>query len=60
MNNEKPTQCIDPEYQYCQCCKYGYVNYPAWVETSEDLIDCSFESGCLYGFDKNEERSKEK
>ena len=32
-----PTRCIDPIIQYCQGCRYGYVDYPSWVETEEDL-----------------------
>lgn len=49
---EKPTRCIDPVVKYCQGCTWGYVNYPAWVETSEDLAGCCFESGCTLGFDQ--------
>lgn len=49
---EKPTRCIDPVVKYCQGCPWGYVNYPAWVETAEDLEGCTFESGCTLGFDQ--------
>ena len=49
---EKPTRCIDPVIKYCQGCKWGWVHYPEWVETSEDLAGCTFESGCTLGFDK--------
>ena len=49
---EKPTRCIDPVVKYCQGCTWGYVNYPAWIETSEDLEGCCFESGCTLGFDQ--------
>ena len=49
---EKPTRCIDPVIKYCQGCEWGWVNYPEWVETSEDLAGCTFESGCTLGFDK--------
>ena len=49
---EKPTRCIDPVVKYCQGCTWGYVNYPAWVETAEDLEGCTFESGCTLGFDQ--------
>ena len=31
---------------------WGYVHYPEWVETREDLAGCMFESGCTLGFDK--------
>lgn len=50
MFNEKPKRCIDPVMKYCQGCEYGWVKYPDWVETREDLYDCIFESGCMYGF----------
>lgn len=49
---EKPTRCIDPIIKDCQECKYGWVKYPDWVETYEDLIGCTFESGCSFGFDQ--------
>ncbi len=49
--SEKPTRCIDPVVKYCQGCHWGWVKYPDWVETSEDLEGCSFESGCMLGFD---------
>ena len=38
--------CTDP-YQYCQGCKHGLVQYPADVETSEDLAGCCFDTVCL-------------
>lgn len=50
--NEKPTRCIDPVVKYCQECPYGWIKYPDWVETREDLYGCSFEFGCTLGFDK--------
>ena len=49
---DKPTRCIDPVVKYCQGCRYGWIKYPDWVETSEDLYDFSFEFGCTLGFDK--------
>ena len=49
---EKPTRCIDPVIKYCQGCEWGWVHYPEWVETREDLAGCTFESGCTLGFDK--------
>lgn len=55
MNDIKgnlPTRCIDPVIKFCQECRYGYCIYPEWVETREDLANCSFESGCTLGFDK--------
>lgn len=58
----KPTRCIDPVIKYCQGCQYGWIKYPDWVETSEDLDGCSFESGCIYGLEHTEpteEESKE-
>lgn len=50
--NEKPTRCVDPVMKFCQECKWGYVIYPEWAETREDLEGCCFESGCTLGFDK--------
>ena len=52
MMDEKPTRCIDPVLKFCQECRFGWVKYPDWVETYEDLCCCSFESGCTLGFDK--------
>lgn len=43
----------------CQECKYGYVSYPEWVETAEDLEGCSFESGCMYGLENTEPTQEE-
>jgi len=50
--SEKPTRYIDPVVKYCQGCHWGWVKYPDWLETSEDLEGCSFESGCMLGFDQ--------
>lgn len=47
----KPTRCIDPVIQYCQDCRYGFVEYPSWVETYEDTFGCHFRSGCIYGLE---------
>lgn len=52
--NEKPTRCIDPVVKYCQECPLGWVKYPDWVETLEDLRGYTFESGCRYGFENDE------
>ena len=52
--NEKPTRCVDPVVKYCQECPLGWVKYPDWVETLEDLRGCTFESGCRYGFENDE------
>lgn len=49
---EKPTRCVDPVMKFCQECRYGWVKYPDWVETSEDLYGCHFEFGCTLGFDE--------
>lgn len=38
--------CKDP-YRYCQECKHGLIKYPSWVETSEDLYGCCFDTECL-------------
>ena len=50
--NDKPTRCIDPIVKFCQECRWGWVKYPEWVETAEDLADCSFECGCTLGYDQ--------
>ena len=55
----KPTRCIDPVIKYCQGCQYGWVKYPDWVETYEDLDGCCFESGCMYGFENTEPTEEE-
>lgn len=52
FNEPKPTRCVDPVIKYCQGCRCGYVIYPAWIETAEDLEGCSFETTCIYGFDQ--------
>ena len=56
---DKPTRCIDPVMKYCQGCQYGWIKYPDWVETRDDLCDCSFESGCMYGLENDEPSEKE-
>lgn len=40
---DKPVRCIDPVVKYCQGCPYGWIKYPDWCETREDLYDCTFE-----------------
>lgn len=55
----KPTRCIDPVIKYCQECQYGWTKYPDWVETSEDLNGCSFESGCIYDLEHTEPTEEE-
>ena len=50
--SDKPTRCIDPIIKFCQECRWGWVHYPEWVETAEDLSCCSIESGCTLGFDQ--------
>lgn len=52
MDYTKPTRCVDPIIKFCQECKWGYNIYPSWVETREDLADCTFETFCTLGFDK--------
>lgn len=56
---DKPTRCIDPVMKYCQGCQYGWIKYPDWVETYDDLCDCSFESGCMYGLENDEPTEEE-
>ena len=55
----KPTRCIDPVIKYCQGCQYGWAKYPDWVETSEDLNGCSFESVCIYSLESTEPTEEE-
>ena len=50
--SDKPTRCIDPVMKFCQGCRWGWVNYPDWVETDEDVAGCFFESGCTLGYDQ--------
>lgn len=52
MDNCKPTRCIDPIIKFCQECQYGWVHFPDWVETKDDLSNCNIEMGCTLGFDK--------
>ena len=56
---DKPTRCIDPVMKYCQGCQYGWVKYPDWVETRDDLYGCTFESGCIYGLENDEPTEEE-
>ncbi len=51
--SDLPTRCIDPVIKFCQECRYGYCNYPEWVESAADIPGCVFESGCTLGFDKS-------
>lgn len=37
MCDEKPKRCIDPVMKFCQECRFGWVKYPDWVETYDDL-----------------------
>lgn len=48
----KPSRCIDHVIKFCQECQYGWVKYPEWVETAEDLSWCCIESGCALGYDR--------
>ena len=48
---ERPERCIDPIMKSCQYCKYGYVHYPEWVETHEDLEWADIEEGCIWGLE---------
>lgn len=56
---DKPTRCIDPVMKFCQECRYGWVHYPEWVETYEDTLCCTFESGCMYGLENTEPTKEE-
>lgn len=33
-----PTRCVDPIIQYCQGCRYGYIDCPLYVETKDGGI----------------------
>lgn len=59
MKNEKPTRCIDPVIKYCQSCKYGWMSYPDWAETREDLDGCCLDSGCIYGLEDTQPTEEE-
>ena len=52
MGKERPSRCIDPVIKFCQECKWGWVTYPEWVETTEDLAWCTIKSGCMLGYDQ--------
>ena len=54
-----PTRCVDPVIKYCQGYKYGWVEYPSWVETREDLDGCCFESGCIFGLENTQPTEEE-
>lgn len=55
----KPTRCIDPVMKHCQGCPFGWVKYPAWVETAEDLSWCIIKSGCTLGFENDNPTEEE-
>lgn len=54
-----PIRCIDPIIQYCQGCRYGYIDYPSWVETTEDLDGCCFDSACIFGLEDTQPTEEE-
>lgn len=56
---ERPERCIDPIMKYCQSCKYGYVHYPEWVQTFEDLEWAEIEEGCIWGLENTEPTEEE-
>ena len=51
MNEEKPKRCIDAVLKRCDSCPYGFVIYPSWVETYEDLDGCCYDTCCIYGYE---------
>lgn len=57
--SERPIRCISPVIKLCQDCPYGWVKYPEWVETAEDLEYCTIESGCIYGLENDEPTEEE-
>lgn len=56
---DRPTRCVDPVIKYCQGCQYGWIKYPDWVETREDLEWCTFDSGCMFGLEDTEPTPEE-
>lgn len=52
MSKERPSRCVDPVIKYCQGCEWGWVTYPEWVETAEDLAWATIKSGCMLGYDQ--------
>ena len=50
--DEKPIRCVDPIIKRCHECRWGWFEYPSWVETREDLKGLSFECGCTLGYDQ--------
>lgn len=50
--DKRPNRCVDPIMKFCQECRWGWNNYPSWVETIDDLQYAQIESGCTLGFDK--------
>jgi hypothetical protein len=59
MYEEKPTRCISPVVKLCQDCPWGWVEYPEWVETAEDLEWCTIKSGCTLGYEHDEPTEEE-
>lgn len=59
MIDEIPKRCIDPVIKFCQECKWGWVKYPEWVETREDLEGCTFEFGCTLGLEDTKPTAEE-
>ena len=59
MQENKPKRCLDPIFKLCQDCRYGWVKYPGWIETRDDLEGCSFDCGCMYGLEKDEPTEEE-
>ena len=56
---DRPTRCVDPVIKYCQGCQYGWIKYPDWVETREDLEWCTFDSGGMVGLEDTEPTPEE-
>ena len=59
MKNDKLTRCIDSVIKYCQGCEYGWIEYPDWVETREDLDGGCFKSGCIFGLENTRPTEEE-
>lgn len=59
MIDERPKRCIDPVIKFCQECEWGWVKYPEWIETREDLEYYTFECGCTLGLEDTEPTAEE-
>lgn len=54
----KEKKCLDPEFKLCQYCPLGWIQYGDDVETKADLDGAVFNSGCIYGLDKEQNNDR--